>query len=278
VNMEMTTLQIGEKEAEEIISEIYDCSGYDFFNYSSPSLIRRFQRYIDLKKITSLNELFELVNSDSAILNEFIEEITVNVTEMFRDPYFFKIIREKVLPELKNNSPLKIWHAGCSTGEEVYSMAIVLKEQGVLDNCIIYATDINQSVLEHARRGVYSLDNLKQYEQNYKESEAKGNFKDYYEIKNGEAVMDPSLREKIIFSSHNLVSDRGFNKFDLIVCRNVLIYFNKELQSEVLQTFYDSLNPKGFLALGSKESLLFTSIFNSMDEFHRQFKIWRKRE
>lgn len=276
--MELTTLQVGEKEAEDIISEIYDCSGYDFFNYSAPSLIRRFQRYIDLKKIGTLEQLFSLLNSDSALLNEFIEEITVNVTEMFRDPYFFKIIREKVLPELKNNKPIKIWHAGCSTGEEVYSMAVLLKEQGVLNDCIIYATDINQSVLETARQGIYSLDNLKQYELNYKESEAKGNFKDYYEIKNGMAVMDPSLREKIIFSSHNLVSDRGFNKFDLVVCRNVLIYFNKELQSEVLQTFYESLNPKGFLALGSKESLLFTSIVNSMDEFHAQFKIWRKRE
>ena len=276
--MELITLQVGEKEAEEIISEVYDCSGYDFSNYSMPSLIRRFQRYIDLKRITALEDFFSLISSDSALLNDFIEEITVNVTEMFRDPYFFKIIGEKVLPELKNISPIKIWHAGCSTGEEVYSMAIVLKEQGVLENCIIYATDINQSVLDNARRGVYNLDNLKQYEQNYKESEAKGNFKDYYQIKNGEVVMDELLREKIIFSSHNLVSDKGFNKFDLIVCRNVLIYFNKGLQSEVLQTFYDSLNFKGFLALGSKESLLFTSIFNSMDEFHPQFKIWRKRE
>ncbi len=271
-------MKVGEKEAEEIISEIYDCSGYDFSNYSLPSLIRRIQRYVDLKKITSTDDLFDFMNSDSALLNEFIEEITVNLTEMFRDPSFFKVLRENVLPELKKNIPIKIWHAGCSTGEEVYSMAIILKEKGLLDDCIIYATDINQSVLDTARKGIYSLDNIKLYEQNYRESEAEGNFKEYYEVKNGEAVFQSYLSEKIIFSSHNLVSDSVFNQFDLVVCRNVLIYFNKELQSEVLQTFYKSLKPDGFLALGSKESLLFTSIYSFMEEFSPKFKIWRKRE
>lgn len=276
--MELTTLRVGEQEAEEIISEIYDCSGYDFSNYSLPSLIRRIQRYVDLKKISSLEILFNLMNRDSALLNEFIEEITVNLTEMFRDPIFFKTLREDVLPELKKNIPIKIWHAGCSTGEEVYSMAIVLKEKGLLDDCIIYATDINQSVLDTARKGIYSLDNIKLYEQNYRDTEAKGNFQDYYEIKNGEAVFHAYLREKIIFSSHNLVSDSVFNQFDLVICRNVLIYFNKALQNEVLQTFYKSLKPNGFLALGSKESLLFTSIYDLMEEFFPKFKIWRKRE
>lgn len=271
------TIQVGEKEAEAIISEIYDCSGYDFFHYSSPSLIRRFQRFIDLKKISSLGELFRLMENDPEVMNEFIEEITVNVTEMYRDPYFFKIIREKVLPEISRRGPLKIWHAGCSTGEEVYSMAIELKEHNLLDNCIIYATDINQSVLEQARKGTYSLENIRLYENNYRESEGKGSLKNYVEIRNGEAVMDPVLREKMIFSTHNLVSDKGFNSFDLIVCRNVLIYFNKELQNTVLQTFYDSLNPEGFLALGSKETLLFSPIQDLMHEHHAQFKIWKKK-
>jgi chemotaxis protein methyltransferase CheR len=276
--MEPTAFQIGEKEAEEIISELYDWSGYDFSNYSEPSLLRRFQRYAEMKRLQSTEDLLNLIRSDSRILNEFIEEITVNVTEMFRDPYFFKIIREQVLPQLKNATPLKIWHAGCSSGEEVYSMAIVLREEGLLDKSIIYATDINQSVLEKARTGSFNLDNLKHYENNYRESEATGNFKNYIEIKNGEAVISSSLREKIIFSTHNLVSDQSFNKFDLVVCRNVLIYFNKELQNSVLQTFYDSLNPGGFLALGSKESLLFSPVKHLLEEQHARYRIWKRKE
>jgi len=270
-------MQIGEKEAGEIISEIYDNSGYDFFQYSAPSLIRRFQRYIDLKSISSLDELFTLIGSEPEKMNEFIEEITVNVTEMFRDPYFFKIIRQALMTELYDKSPLKIWHAGCSTGEEVYSMAIILKEKNLLKNSIIYATDINQSVLDIAKKGAYSLENLNQYKKNYTDSEASENLNAYYEVKNGELVFNTELREKIIFSTHNLVSDSVFNKFDIIVCRNVLIYFNKELQNTVLQTFYDSLNPDGFLALGSKESLLFSPISQLMDEYNGQFKIWKKK-
>jgi chemotaxis protein methyltransferase CheR len=276
--MESGTVKVSEKEAEQIISEIYDHSGYDFFHYSTPSLIRRFQRFIDLKKISSLDALFYLIGNDPETMNEFIEEITVNVTEMFRDPYFFKVIREQVLPLFRKNEPLKIWHAGCATGEEVYSMAIELKEQNLLENCIIYATDINQSVLETARKGAYSLENMKLYESNFRESEAPGDLKNYFEIKNGQAVIEAAIRDKIIFSTHNLVSDQGFNKFDLIVCRNVLIYFNKELQNSVLQTFYDSLNPDAFLALGSKESILFSPVHSSMQEIHARFKIWRKKE
>ena len=274
--MEITTVRIGANEAEEIISEIYDLSGYDFFHYSSPSLIRRFQRFVDIKQIGSLKDLFLLIGNDSEAMNEFIEEITVNLTEMYRDPYFFKVVREKVLPEIKTRQPLKIWHAGCSTGEEVYSMAIELREQNLLGQCLIYATDINQSVLDTARKGIYSLESMKQYEHNFRDSESKGNFQSNYEVKNGEAVMDSALREKIIFSTHNLVSDKGFNQFDLILCRNVLIYFNKQLQNNVVQTFYDSLNPGGFLALGSKETILFSPVHSLMQEHHAQFKIWRK--
>ncbi|MEY4110820.1 MAG: hypothetical protein RLZZ46_1175 [Bacteroidota bacterium] len=275
---EINNIQIGEKEAEEIISAIYDHSGFDFLNYSQPSLIRRFQRYVDTKKIPNVNTLLEILGENPDKLNEFIEEITVNVTEMFRDPYFFKTLREKVLPELKEHSPIRIWHAGCSTGEEVYSLAILLKEENLLQQSIIYATDINQSVLDAARRGAYSEDNIKLYGYNYKESESKGRFEDYYEFKNGEAVIIEPLKEKIIFSSHNLVSDGPFNKFDLVVCRNVLIYFNKDLQNNVLNTFYQSLNPRGFLALGSKENIMLSPIVEKMETFHSQFKVWRRKE
>lgn len=270
--------QIGEKEAEEIIGVIYDHSGFDFLNYSMPSLLRRFQRYIDSKKLPDLETLMQTLKSDAKVLNDFIEEITVNVTEMFRDPFFFKTLKEKVLPEIKNHAPIKIWHAGCSTGEEVYSMAIMLAEENLLDNSIIYATDINQSVLEAAGKGAYSEESIKQYCTNYKEFGGKGKLEDYYKFINGEATMQPYLKEKIIFCSHNLVSDGVFNKFDIILCRNVLIYFNKELQNNVLETFYDSLNPFSFLALGSKENIVQSPIENKMDVFHRNLKVWRKKE
>jgi len=269
-------IEIGETEAEELIAAIYDASGYDFSNYSMPSLYRRLQRYIDLKKITNLPLFIEQLHNDSVLLNEFIEEITVNVTEMFRDPYFFNIMKKEVLTQLKELPSIKIWHAGCSTGEEPYSMAIILKEAGILDKAIIYATDINQSVLDTAAKGKYPIDLIKLYESNYKEGELKGNFNDYYEVHEGNMVMIEELRNKIIFSTHNLVTDSGFNQFDLIVCRNVLIYFNKQLQDQILQTFYNSLNNHGFLALGSKETLMFSSIEKTMDTYNSQFRVWRK--
>lgn len=269
-------IEIGDTEAEELISAIYDASGYDFSNYSAPSLHRRLQRFIDLKKINNLPDFIEQLHNDSILLNEFIEEITVNVTEMFRDPYFFNIMKKEVLPQLKELPSIKIWHAGCSTGEEPYSMAIVLKEAGVLDKSIIYATDINQTVLQTAAKGKYAIDLLKTYENNYKEADLKGKFSDYYDVVEGCIVIKEELRNKIIYSTHNLVTDSGFNQFDLIICRNVMIYFNKELQDQILQTFYNSLNNHGFLALGSKETILFSSIEKTMDTYNSQFRIWRK--
>lgn len=271
-----TKIEIGEAEAEELVAAIYDASGYDFSNYSTPSLYRRLQRFIDLKKINNLPDFIDQLHNDNILLNEFIEEITVNVTEMFRDPYFFNTIKKEVLPQLKELPSIKIWHAGCSTGEEPYSMAITLKEAGILDKSIIYATDINQTVLQTAAKGKYSIDLVKSYESNYKESELKGNFADYYDVVEGSMIIKEELRNKIIYSTHNLVTDSGFNKFDLIICRNVLIYFNKQLQDQILQTFYNSLNNHGFLALGSKETIMFSSIEKTMDTYNSQFRIWRK--
>lgn len=269
-------IEIGEIEIEEIVAAIYDASGYDFSNYSTPSLQRRLQRFIDLKKIINLSGFIEQLHNDNILLNEFIEEITVNVTEMFRDPYFFNIMKKEVLTQLNELPSIKIWHAGCSTGEEPYSMAIVLKEAGILDKSIIYATDINQSVLQTAAKGRYPMDLLKTYQRNYAESDLKGNFEHYYDLIDESMVIKEEFRNKIIFSTHNLVTDSGFNKFDIIICRNVMIYFNKELQNEILQTFYNSLNDHGFLALGSKETILFSSIEKNMDTFNPQFRVWRK--
>ena len=271
-------LQIGENETEQIISFINDQSGFDFSDYSMPSLIRRFQRYISLHQITDLSILFDDLLADNLLLNQFIEEITVNVTEMFRDPLFFSALRKEVLPSLSKLNHIKIWHAGCSTGEEVYSMAILLKEEGLLDKSLIYATDINQSVLAKAKQGKFDLENMKIYAANYKESESDGNFLSYFQIKEGWAEIDSNFKERIIFSSHNLVSEGVFNQFDLIVCRNVLIYFNKDLQNQVLETFYKSLANNAYLALGSKETLMFSSIESRMQSLNPKWKIWKKVE
>ena len=274
---QVTTFKIGASEVDELIMLINDYSGYDFSDYSMPSLQRRFQRYIDLNKISDFKQLLQDLMNDSSMLNNLIEEVTVNVTEMFRDPSFFAAIRTELVPQLNKLPLIKIWHAGCSTGEEVYSMAILLKEHNLLDKSIIYATDINQTVLDIAKSGKYNIESFKENEINYRESEGTKKLSDYYTVLNGEVLMNDDLKTKIIFSTHNLVSDSAFNQFDLIVCRNVLIYFNKSLQDNVLQLFYDSLAENGILAFGSKETLMFSPIESKMQVVNANWKIWKKK-
>jgi len=274
---QVTTFKIGASEVDELIMLINDYSGYDFSDYSMPSLQRRFQRYIDLNKISDFKQLLQDLMNDSSMLNNLIEEVTVNVTEMFRDPSFFAAIRTELVPQLNKLPLIKIWHAGCSTGEEVYSMAILLKEHNLLDKSIIYATDINQSVLDVAKSGKYSIESFKENELNYRESEGTKKLSDYYTVLNGEVLINEDLKSKIIFSTHNLVSDNAFNQFDLIVCRNVLIYFNKSLQDNVLQMFYTSLTENGILAIGSKETIMFSPIEKFMQVINAKWKIWKKK-
>ena len=274
---QVTTFKIGASEVDELIMLINDYSGYDFSDYSMPSLQRRFQRYIDLNKISDFKQLLQDLMNDSSMLNNLIEEVTVNVTEMFRDPSFFAAIRTELVPQLNKLPLIKIWHAGCSTGEEVYSMAILLKEHNLLDKSIIYATDINQTVLDVAKSGKYSIESFKENEINYRDSEGTNKLSDYYTVLNGEVLINEDLKSKIIFSTHNLVSDNAFNQFDLVVCRNVLIYFNKSLQDNVLQMFFNSLNENGILAIGSKETIMFSPIENLMQVINAKWKIWKKK-
>lgn len=271
------TFKIGASEVEELIMLINDYSGYDFSDYSMPSLHRRFQRYVDLNKISDFKQLLQDLMNDSAMVNNLIEEVTVNVTEMFRDPSFFAAIRSELVPQLNKLPLIKIWHAGCSTGEEVYSMAILLKEHDLLDKSIIYATDINQTVLDIAKSGKYNIESFKETEINYRESEGTKKLSDYYTVLNGEVLINDDLKSKIIFSTHNLVSDNAFNQFDLIVCRNVLIYFNKSLQDNVLQMFCTSLTENGILAIGSKETIMFSPIEKFMQVINAKWKIWKKK-
>ncbi|WP_428668542.1 CheR family methyltransferase [Runella sp.] len=264
-----------EEEVELLLTELFDWYGYDFTNYSRASLKRRIIRLCSLDKFTSYVELRYRIRTDTDYLKRFVEEITVNVTEMFRDPLFYRTLRTDVIKNLAAKPFIRIWHAGCSTGEEVYSMAILLQEANLLQKSLLYATDLNPSVLEKARKGLFPLSQMKQYSENYIASGGAQDFSKYYTAHYGQAKFDTMLAEKMIFSMHNLVSDRSFNEFDLILCRNVLIYFDKNLQERVLKLFDDSVGPLGYLALGAKETLKFSSIQSKFKQLNKE-KIWQK--
>lgn len=265
---------ISDQELDLLITEVYHYHGYDFGGYSRASFRRRVERICQLDRL-SFGELLSVIRTDSVYFNRVLQEITVNVTEMFRDPLFYKVLRTEILPTLRSKPFIRIWHAGCSTGEEVYSMAILLQEEGLLGKSLIYATDLNQSVLETARKGVFPLRLMKEYAENYRNSGGKEDFSQYYTANYGLALFDESFSKKMIFSQHNLVSDRSFNEFDLILCRNVMIYFDKELQDHALQLFDDSLATLGYLALGTKETLKFTTVQKKYQQFRKE-KIWKK--
>lgn len=266
---------IRDEDVDILLSDLLEVYGYDFNDYSRASLKRRIQRLISLDHFPSFAELRYRVRSDEHYLKRFVEEITVNVTEMFRDPSFYFTLRQEVLPILATYPLIRIWHAGCSTGEEVYSMAILLKEAGLLHKSLLYATDINPDVLEKARKGIFPLVQMKAYSENYILSGGKEDFSSYYSTRYNVAKFSSELSEKMIFATHNLVSDGSFNEFQLIICRNVMIYFDKDLQERALQLFDQSLEQLGFLALGSKETLRFSTIAHFYKQLGRE-KIWRK--
>lgn len=266
---------VKDEELEYLIKDVYDLYGYDFSLYSRASFKRRVNRICLIDKFTSFAELRYTLINEPNYLKRFIEEVTVNVTEMFRDPYFFKELRENILPQLGTYPLIRIWIAGCSTGEEAYSVAILLKEAALHHKSLIYATDINPSVLETARAGVFPISQMKTYSENYILSGGKKDFSDYYTANYDSARFDSSLKEKMILSTHNLVSDSSFNSFQLIVCRNVLIYFDKPLQERVFKLFDDSLENLGYLALGSKETLRFSNLGKTYQQINDQ-KIWKK--
>ncbi len=266
---------IDEEHLIQFINEIYEHYGYDFGGYSHASFKRRLERIYQLDGFVNFQEFLHKIREDADFLNYVIEEITVNVTEMFRDPSFYKVLREEILPTLRSKPFIRIWHAGCSTGQEVFSMAIMLSEEGLLNKSIIYATDLNQTVLESAKKGLFPLKLMKEYAENYRGSGGKRDFSEYYTANYGFAKFDDDLSEKMVFSQHNLVSDSSFNEFDLILCRNVMIYFDKDLQDRVLQLFDDSLAKLGYLALGTKETLRFTSVQKNYQQLRKE-KIWKK--
>ncbi len=266
---------IKDADVDILLNDLLDQYGYDFTDYSMASLKRRVNRLFSIDKFPSFAEFRFRLKNDEHYLTRFVEEITVNVTEMFRDPSFYKTLRSEVLPILSTYPLIRIWHAGCSTGEEVYSMAILLKEANLLHKSLLYATDINPDVLERARKGIFPLMNMKQYSENYILSGGTQDFSTYYTAKYDHAKFDVDLSAKMIFATHNLASDRSFNEFQLILCRNVMIYFEKDLQDRVLLLFDGSLEQLGFLGLGSKETIRFSSISSHYQQLNKE-KIWRK--
>lgn len=268
---------VKDEEVEYLIKDVYERYGYDFSEYSRASFKRRVNRICLIDRFTSFAELRYTVLNDPEYLKRFVEEITVNVTEMFRDPHFFKALREKILPQLGTYPLIRIWVAGCSTGEEAYSMAILLKEANLYHKSLIYGTDLNPSVLETARSGVFPLQQMKLYSENYMLSGGKKDFSDYYTANYDSVQFDKSLKEKLILSTHNLVSDSSFNSFQLIICRNVLIYFDRDLQERVFKLFDNSLENLGYLALGSKETLRFSKLDKNYHQIDDQ-RIWKKTE
>ncbi|MGX9985496.1 CheR family methyltransferase [Soonwooa purpurea] len=268
---------VKDEDVEFLIKDIHELYGYDFSQYSRASFKRRINRICLIDKFTSYAELRYTIVNDPEYFKRFVEEITVNVTEMFRDSSFFKTLREHILPQLDTYPLIRIWVAGCSTGEEAYSIAILLKEANLYHKSLIYGTDINPSVLEKARAGIFPLQQMKLYTENYIQSGGQKDFSDYYTANYDSVKFDKSLQEKLILSTHNLVSDSSFNSFQLIICRNVLIYFEKILQERVFQLFDESLENLGYLALGSKETLRFSKLNNNFHQIDNQ-KIWKKLE
>lgn len=266
---------INDQDLELLITELYDYYGYNFEGYSKASFRRRIDRIYQLDGFGHFQEFLSRIRSDETYFKNLVEEITVNVTEMFRDPAVYKILREEILPILRSKPFIRIWHAGCSTGQEVYSMAILLSEEGLLDKSLIYATDINHTVLETAKKGMFPLRLMKEYGENYRDSGGKKDFSIYYTANYGLAKFDENLSTKMVFSPHNLVSDSSFNEFDLILCRNVMIYFDKDLQNRALALFDDSLSKLGYLVLGTKETIKFTSVQKKYEQFRKE-KIWKK--
>jgi chemotaxis protein methyltransferase CheR len=259
-----------------LLDGIFRRYGYDFRNYAQASIRRRIMGYATSEEVRSVAELEARVLEDGACMERLLTVLTVHVTAMFRDPGFYQAFREKVVHALGTYPFVRIWHAGCSTGEEVYSLAIALTEEGIYDRCRIYATDLSEIVLQNARAGIFPLRAMKEYTENYLKAGGKAEFSEYYTAAYDHAVFRPELRGNIVFAPHNLVTDGSFNEFNVILCRNVMIYFNQALQNHVHDLLYRSLSRLGVLGLGRKESLRFTPHEQQYQELDGVERLYRK--
>jgi len=245
-------------EIRLLLEGVWSCYGYDFRDYALTSIRRRVRFFMEEEGLSTVTSVQDRVLHDPLALRRFLRALSVNVTAMFRDPSFYRALREVVVPVMRTYPAVRIWHAGCATGEEVYSVAILLREEGLYDRCRLYATDINDAVLRQAQRGELPLSSMRENTRHYIDAGGGHGFARWYKTRDDRAVLDPELRRNIVFAQHNLATDGSFNDFHLVVCRNVLIYFNRALQDRVHRLLYDSLVRFGFLGLGLKETTRFT--------------------
>ena len=272
----MEKVDIEHLESTLFLEALYRRHGYDFRNYAQASIRRRVCRLMDKTGATSVSAMIPLLLHDADFLPLAVETLSINVSEMFRDPEFFVLLRNEVIPYLKTFPFIKVWHAGCASGEEVYSLAMVFKEEGFYDRATIFATDLNPMVLEQAKAGVYPLDQIRGYTANYQQAGGRGALSDYYLARYGSAIMDSSLRGNVTFAPHNLATDGVFGEMHLILCRNVLIYFDQSLQNRVLRLFDESLVHGGVMALGSKESLRGADVAGHYRPLSAKWRIHKK--
>ena len=263
-------------EMQLLLEGIYQHYGYDFRGYALASLKRRLWRRAYAEGLTTLSGLQERVLHEPEAMERLLHDLSINVTSMFRDPSFYAAFRDEVVPLLRTYPFIRIWNAGCSTGEETFSLAILLMEAGVYEKTRIYATDINDRVIDMARNGRFPLERMRDYTANYLRAGGQEEFSRYYTVDGEQASFSPDLCRRVVFANHNLVSDGPFNEFNVIICRNVMIYFGKGLQDRVHQLFYDSLETFGVLALGHKESIRFTPHEGCFEELDAQERLYRK--
>lgn len=263
-------------EIHLLLEGIYSYYGFDFRNYVAASIRRRIWYRIRAERLKNVSSLQEKVLHDPSVMARLLSDFSIHVSEMFRDPHFFKSFRKNVVPLLKEIPFVRIWHAGCSTGEEIYSMAIILHEEGLYHKTKIYATDMNEDLLKKAKDGAYPLDKMQAYMSNYQIAGGMKEFAEFFEVCHDKAVFHPFLTQNVVFAQHNLATDRSFNEFHVIICRNVMIYFDKVLQNRVHGLFCESLCSSGFLGLGDKEDIAFNNYSDRYEAFDSEQKIYRK--
>lgn len=268
--------EIEQIEIELLLEAIYRYYGYDFRNYVRSFLQRRIMHRVHKENLSSISALQERVLRNRELMKRLFFDFSIPVTEMYRDPSFFKSFRTNIISLVKDYPAIRIWHVGCSTGEEVYSMAILLHEEGIYEKSSIFATDINHKSIAQAKEGIFPLSSMQLYTKNYFEAGGIRAFSEYYKVIGENVIFNPFLQKNITFAEHSLVSDSSFNEFDIIICRNVLIYFNRSLQNEVHRLLYESLSLNGFLGLGNREGIRFTSYGNCYEEIDAAEKLYRK--
>jgi chemotaxis protein methyltransferase CheR len=264
------------KEIDDLLAAVFEQYGYDFRNYSRASIERRIRHFLPGSGCGSVPEMTARLLEDRSFFSRLVRDFSITVTDMFRDPFVYACLREQVVPVLKTFPFIRIWHAGCATGEEAYSLAVVLKEEGLYDRSTVFVTDFNDDALRIAKQGIYPLEKVRDVSKRYQEAGGTGSFSDYYHADGYSVALDSALRKNMVFANYNLVTDGVFGEFHLILCRNVLIYFNRTLQDRVFGLFRDSLVHGGFLCLGTKETPGFSSSADEYTPLDARAKVYRK--